>query len=131
MENRIINQEKARAIFAFACVEDANQNDKIKKDYKSYVRKIPMMILNNGLGATIAFIYSKKKEENAYALIDRQILKWFKLDEKEDLVQWIINKNSQEYRAVTNEVLTLFSWLKRFAEGMIEEDKEDGKKEEK
>jgi len=131
MENRIINQEKDRAIFAFACVEDANQNDKIKKDYKSYVRKIPMMILNNGLGATIAFIYSKKKEENAYALIDRQILKWFKLDEKEDLVQWIINKNSQEYRAVTNEVLTLFSWLKRFAEGMIEEDKEDGKKEEK
>ena len=31
MENRIINQEKDRAIFTFACVEDANQTIKLKK----------------------------------------------------------------------------------------------------
>ena len=112
--------EKDRAKFAYGSVFEANSNEKIKKDYKSYVKKIPMMVLNNGLGSTFAFIYSKKKNSNAYELIDKQVLKWFKLDEKEDLVKWIIDQESQEYRATTNEVLALFGWLKRFADGMIE-----------
>jgi CRISPR-associated protein Cmr5 len=94
------------------------------KDYKSYVKKIPMMILNNGLGATSAFIYSKSKDGNAYELIDKQIKRWFQLSEDIIvLIDWIINQNSQEYRATTNEVLALFNWLKRFAEGMIEKEK--------
>jgi len=122
--------EKQRAIKAYEYVTKANENEKIKGDYKSYVKKIPMMILNNGLGATFAFIYSKKKEGNAYELIYNQIQKWLKADK--DLVEWIIFQDSQEYRATTNEVLALFNWLKRFADGMIE-DKKDGKekKEEK
>ena len=114
--------EKDRATFAYSCVIDANNDHKIKKDYKSYVKKIPMMVLNNGLGATFAFVYSKKKNGNAYELIDTQIQKWFKIDEKEDLVKWIIEQNSSEYRATTNETLALFNWLKRFADGMIEEE---------
>ena len=117
--------EKDRAKFAYGCVVEANKNDKIKNDYKPYVKKISMMILNNGLGATFAFVYSKKKNGNAYELIDKQVLKWFHLDEKQDLVKWIIDQESQEYRATTNEVLALFGWLKRFADGMIE-DKKDG-----
>jgi len=95
-----------------------NDKYKIADDYKSYVKKIPMMILNNGLGATFAFIYSKKKEGNAYKLIYNQIQEWLKANK--DLVEWIINQESQEYRATTNEVLALFNWLKRFADGMIE-----------
>ena len=116
-------------------------NEFYKDDnYKSYVKKIPMMILNNGLGATLAFIYSKRKKENkqkikageksnpknAYDLIYIQIDKWLKKrnikKSDEELIKWIINQNSQEYRAVTNEVLALFNWLKRFADGMIEGD---------
>ena len=122
--------ERDRAKEAYKYVTEANNNEKIKDDYKSYVKKIPMMILNNGLGATFAFIYSKKKEGNAYELIYNQIQEWLKANK--DLVEWIINQDSQEYRATTNEVLALFNWLKRFADGMIE-DKKDGKekKEEK
>ena len=122
--------EKKRARKAYEYVTKANENEKIKGDYKSYVKKIPMMILNNGLGATFAFIYSKKKEGNAYELIDKQVLRWFSLDEKEDLVKWIIDQESQEYRATTNEVLALFNWLKRFADGMIEDKKNDEEKKE-
>ena len=118
--------EKKRAIFAYKCVEKANQDNGIKKEYKSYVKKIPMMILNNGLGATFAFIYSKKKEGNAYELIYQQTNEWLKKENKQDLVQWIIEQESQEYRATTNEVLALFNWLKRFADGMIEDKSDDG-----
>jgi CRISPR-associated protein Cmr5 len=122
--------ERDRAKEAYKYVTEANKNKSIRDDYKSYVKKIPMMILNNGLGATFAFIYSKKKKGNAYEVIYNQIQEWLKANK--DLVEWIINQDSQEYRATTNEVLALFNWLKRFADGMIE-DKKDGKekKEEK
>jgi len=90
------------------------------KDYKSYVKKIPMMVLTNGLGATFAFVYSKKKNGNAWELIYNQTKVWFQVPENDELVKWIIDQESPEYRAVTNEVLALFNWLKRFADGMIE-----------
>jgi len=122
--------------------EQLKEKYKLAGNYKSYVKKIPMMILNNGLGATFAFIYSKKEKEKAYKKIYLQINNWLKEQDiksgicddecykKEknknckdiDLVEWIICLNSQEYRVVTNEVLALFNWLKRFADGMIEGD---------
>jgi CRISPR-associated protein Cmr5 len=97
---------------------------KQQKDYKSYVKKIPMMILNNGLGATFAFVYSRR-DVDAYNLIYNQTNEWLKKDDKNDLIDWIINLESSEYRAVTNEVLALFNWLKRFADGMIEGEDND------
>jgi CRISPR-associated protein Cmr5 len=116
--------EKKRSQFAYGCVVEAIENfkkdTKKQKEYKSYIKKIPMMILNNGLGATFAFIYSKKKDGNAYELIYKQVDEWLKKDSKDDLVKWIIDQESQQYRATTNEVLALFNWLKRFADGMIE-----------
>jgi len=126
--------EKKRSQYAFKSVKEAiekfpNVKDektkklvpsKQQKEYKSYVKKIPMMVLNNGLGATFAFVYSKKKKGNAYELIENQIKDWFELDKKQVLVDWIIHQESQEYRATTNEILALFTWLKRFVDGMIE-----------
>jgi len=94
---------------------------KQQKNYKSYVRKIPMMVLTNGLGATFAFVYSKKKNGNAWELVYNQTKEWLKVPQNDELVKWIIDQDSQSYRAVTNEVLALFNWLKRFADGMIEE----------
>ena len=35
-----------------------------------------------------------------------------------------ITQNSNEYRAITNEVMALFTWLRRFAEGLIEGEEE-------
>jgi len=116
--------EKERSQFAYRSVVKADSNEKIKKDYKSYVKKIPMMILNNGLGATFAFVYSKKKDGNAYNLIYNQVDKWLQESyiqkPKGDLVKWIIEQESPVYRATTNEVLAFFNWLKRLADGMIE-----------
>ena len=148
------NLERNRAIEAYKYVSDGKNilelseidNEYYKDDkYKSYVKKIPMMILNNGLGATFAFIYSKQKSydakknkragekenpKNAYDLIYKQVDNWLQQSyisksKKRELVEWIISQNSSEYRATTNEVLTLFNWLKRFADGMIE-DKDNG-----
>ena len=112
--------------------------------YKTYVKKVPAWIKTNGLGSTFAFIGSKRQErkdgkipkipgekgnpKNAYDLIYKQTAQWLNDDEKklldiskgDDLVKNIISLESPEYRAVTNEVMAFFNWLRRFADGLIE-----------
>ena len=138
--------EQGRADFAYKCAEEAkqiwsregmpdNKDSREAKDYKSYVKKIPMMIKTNGLGATLAFIKSKSKcknnkPSNAYALINEQLKQWFlhdaqhylmpELTSNDDLVAVVIALKSTQYRAVTVEIMALFGWLRRFAEGLIE-----------
>jgi len=124
--------EQGRAEFAFECAKKGSQIEK-KKEYKSYVKKIPMLIKTNGLGATFAFMLSKG---GTYEVIGGQVLEWLKNDEKEilsdargiksfkDLNEKITSLSSPEYRALTIEILAFFSWLRRFAEGLIEDDDE-------
>lgn len=114
----------------------------LAKKYKSYATKVPMYIKINGLGATFAFILSKTVKDkkgdnnqppilagsvqshpkNAYDLIYKQTSDWLrvKFPFEGDLTEFIITQNSNEYRTVTNEVITLFGWLKRFSEGLID-----------
>ncbi len=125
----IKGQEQAK--FAYDCAKKGSEINK-KKEYKSYVNKIPMLIKTNGLGSTFAFIKSKSSDDEnkagyAYCLIYNQIKEWLRKDERkfiklndnDDLVNEIISLNSPEYRAVTIEVLAFFNWLRRFAEGLI------------
>jgi CRISPR-associated protein Cmr5 len=154
----IINKlEKGRAEFAYRCAEEGKkiirktqidgewyEDDK----YKSYVKKLPSMILSNGLGQTLAFVVSKRQKQkqekgqklepgdeknpkNAYDLIYKQLTEYMKSDhtarikmpkEKNDLVEWVISCNSSTYRYITQEILAFLNWLKRFAEGLIEEE---------
>jgi len=130
--------EQGRANFAYKKVRKVlDEKDKKynEKKYKSYVKKIPMLIKTNGLGSTLAYIKSKINSKNddgkVYGLIYKHITEWLEADEKrlidvsDDLVQIIISLNSSEYRAVTNEVLSLLNWLCRFADGLIEGEADD------
>lgn len=106
------------------------------KNYKSYAKKIPMLVKSNGLGATFAFILSKKAKENkervpagqrnnpknAYDLIYKQTAEWInsKYPFTGDFSAFIVTQNSNEYRVITNEIIAFFTWLRRFAEGLIE-----------
>ena len=128
--------EQGRAAYAYKMVEDAAAqlggfDSKESRKYKSYVRKIPMLIKTNGLGASFAFIKSKSVKEKAYCLIYNKVSDWLKDDDRKkfvdggDLVKSLIALDSPEYRAVTGEVISLFNWLRRFAEGLIEGEVED------
>ena len=125
--------ELDRAKFAYNCV-DKVKDKPFKGNYKSYVKKIPTLIQVNGLAGTFAFIFSKKGKgsnpKEAYEIIYKQVDDWLKQNYKKnnngELVKWIIEQNPKLYRAITVEVLALFSWLKRFAEGMIEEEEKNG-----
>lgn len=146
-ETLIYQLEKGRAEIAYKCVlevkENYSSNRSIQSDYRSYVKKIPQMILSNGLGQTLVFIVSKKQKEkskdqpgsennpkNAYDLIYKQLIEYMKSEhtagiqmpqDKTELVEWVISCNSTEYRYITQEILAFLNWLRRFVEGMIEE----------
>ena len=120
--------EQGRAAFAF---DAASQGKELSKssEYKAYVKKMPMLIKTNGLGAAVSFAYSKGKgrTDNAWGLIYEQIYEWLKKDPKDlidlsstnDLMKALINADSATYRATTVEVLALLNWMRRFAEGLI------------
>jgi len=129
-ETKIQGVESGRAKFAWECVKKSLEDTQLKKkEYKSYVKKIPEYIKTNGLGATFAFMFSKK---DTYSYIGEQITEWLKkcsiklvpLEENvsfEILVEKVISLDSPTYRALTIEVLAFLNWLRRFAEGLIEE----------
>ncbi len=106
---------------------------KYGKEYKSLVKKIPMLIKTNGLGAAFAFVLSKADNGNPNQLIYHQTAEWLKHDSKglihltdnSQLAHELVQKKSAEYRAITVEVLAFFTWLKRFAEGLIEGEADD------
>jgi CRISPR-associated protein Cmr5 len=131
--------EQARAKFAYEKAKSvADQGGKKAKEYKSYAKKLPMMIKTNGLGASLAFALSKSKDKDgrntSWGLIYNDVKSWLTQDQKkfllgthvnDDLANAVIKLESPEYRAVTVEVLAFLNWLRRFAEGLIEGEAED------
>ena len=117
--------EQKRADYAYECAIEGSTCAK-PKEYKSYVKKLPMLVKTNGLGAAFAFVFSKGKDGNTYELIYGQTAEWIKTKYPftGDFSKFLITQNSNEYRAITNEVISLFTWLRRFAEGLIEGDDE-------
>ncbi len=122
--------EQGRVKFAYDCAKKGNKIQ-ASKEYKAYSKKMLALIKTNGLGATLAFIMTKSEDDEnkkgyAYKLLYNQTKEWLKrdtkklieLNENEDLVEKIISLDSSLYRAVTNEVITLFKWISRFADGL-------------
>lgn len=136
---QILSQQRAKWAYEFA--EEGsklNKNKKVDRAYKSYTKKIPMLIKTNGLGATFAFVKAKankdtSKRDHAYEVIYKQTERWLRETmphifqdkqgkplKNQDLVYVFITQESHEYRQIAVEVLAFFTWLKRFAEGLIE-----------
>ncbi|KYD29310.1 hypothetical protein B4113_2253 [Geobacillus sp. B4113_201601] len=154
--SKLIDIEQERAKFAYDCAsfgisiaeEKKAYNDEyyFDENYASYVKKIPALIKTNGLSATFAYVFAKRKKEdkkpngtvklpgskdhpkNAYDLIYEQTRRWLadnpvlsfpELRRKDtELMKLLLSLNSEQYRQVTLEILRLFQWLRRFVEGV-------------
>lgn len=129
-QTNIKGLEEARARFAYDKAKTiADIGGKKAKEYKSYAKKLPMMIKGNGLGAALAFAFSKRKDGNAWEFLYNDIQSWLQQEHKKillgnhaqiELVHAVVQLDSTEYRAVAVEVLAFLNWLRRFAEGLIE-----------
>lgn len=120
--------EQGRASFAYEKALEGYR--KHLKEFSQAVKKIPMMIKTNGLGATFAFMYSK---QNVHGTILQAINEWLNdsgnnktrliLENTtgENLVQKVTELNSAEYRTLTIETMAFLHWLRRFSEGITKE----------
>ncbi len=129
LQNRRLELSRSRAETAFQNVQGVIDKP-IAKKYKSLVRKTPMRIKANGLGATLAFVFSKKREDNQHALLYKQLETWLSDNDMVDVengefVGEVVAMEKADYRVATNELLAFLTWLRRFVDGMIEGEEDD------
>lgn len=122
--------EKDRAAYAYKAVEEGiKENNK----YVVYLKKIPMLILNNGLLSALVFMYQKG---DAYEIILERLIEWcnkmekemkiktntkvFNVGDVEETLRNVAGISQSQYRYCTKEILSLLVWMKRFGEGMAE-----------
>ena len=115
---RTIEQGRAQDAYRFATQGMKEQ----PSDYKNKVKSFPMMIKTNGLGAAVAFAKGKSGWITVYSQIENHLKgndlfnsNW---DENTPLDSYLTQIDSTLYRAITVEVMALFTWLRRFAEGL-------------
>jgi CRISPR-associated protein Cmr5 len=128
---RSLDQDRAK--FAWEKIREVKTKYKESEDaYNSYVKKSPTLILTNGLGNTLAFFYSKfgsrpklSPDERAYKLLYDHLNEWCKNQKivTDDILKWTVrDASSLDVFRITNEVMAILSWLKRFAEAELNEE---------
>jgi CRISPR-associated protein Cmr5 len=112
-----------------------------KKKYGSLARKVPTLVLTNGLGQTLAFLLAKAKrhepeqkrsvEAKAHDLLFVHLSNWVLSQvapsttvSNGDLLKWVLENDSAAYRRATLEALAFLTWLKRFAEAELPTEEE-------
>jgi len=121
--------EQQRATRAWECVDEVtSKSQDFKKKYGSLARKVPTLILTNGLGQTLAFLKAKGKNDPAdeHTVLFRHLSRWVLSQvapsspaTNGDLLQWVLQNGSASYRRATVEALAFLTWLKRFAEAEL------------
>jgi CRISPR-associated protein Cmr5 len=115
--------EQQRATKAWELVTQVKENS---QGYNSWVKKVPVLILTNGLGQTLAFLKSKSDHEKE--LLYEHLSVWLMVQmswspqsqQKTDLLERLIHESSANYRRATIEALAFLNWLKRFAGALLE-----------
>ncbi len=117
-------QEVAR--FTYERVKAVKGQD-FEDKYSSHARKLPSMIVHNGLLTTVAFIRSKANSDEGWKAIEEDIkvfLNEFERKNPENLVEFFANLSLQEYRLYTQKLLYFAQWLKRIVEGELKHEGE-------
>jgi len=138
--------EQKRAEYAFNKIKEV-VGKSYEKDFSSLIGRLPTLILTNGFGNTLAFLFSKGKDHHLVAvaiivnwLFNETDLKIFKTDFNKEWVNnpeairknignilnpIVLNASTEEYILATEETLRLLNWLKRFSEAMLKKENDN------
>ena len=117
------------AKLAYECVGGVKNEDFASK-YLAYAKKLPSMIIYNGLLTTVAFAKTKAKKASIEGKAWEKLLEHLKEflrreginQDNKDLIEFLSELEVQEYRFITKRVLDFSLWLKRIAEGEVEDE---------
>ncbi|MGC8815476.1 MAG: type III-B CRISPR module-associated protein Cmr5 [bacterium] len=115
---------KSQLIFFKALEKIKSLSDNERKEYYSYVRSLPSLIVFNGLINTL--LYYKSKREKVYehiSLIFEDIFQNYKKfknnNSNKDLIDYISTLDFNSLRLVTNDIFLISLYLKRVAESEL------------
>jgi CRISPR-associated protein Cmr5 len=119
--------EQVRAYQAWEKILDVGNNHPASKnDYGTLVRGLAAMIQVNGLAATMAFLSAKSKgsdaqdsKAKAHQLVYEHLSarnKDYLHTQQGDILDFIRDCSTDDYRRATAEMIAYANWLKRYAE---------------
>jgi CRISPR-associated protein Cmr5 len=125
--------EQERSNYAFKCISEI-KGKPFEKDASSLISKLGTLILTNGLGNTLAFLFAKGKDHHleVIAIISNWLLRQesqkepgFKRDNvkvriEEIMKRLVLDASVEQYMYYTEETLRLVNWLRRFSDAMLE-----------
>jgi CRISPR-associated protein Cmr5 len=124
--------EQQRAAAAWKNIAEVSQRpEDFKKKYGSLAKKVPSLILTNGLGQTLAFLRAKGKDDrnDEHNVLFQHLSTWTMGQVapnagQQSLLDWVRANDSPAYRRATTETLAFLVWLKRFAEAELPTEEE-------
>lgn len=135
--------EQKRSKYAFEKIIYVKGKN-FEKKLSSLIGKLATLILTNGLGNTLAFLFAKGKDEHLYTIYilsdwlinnssigkkDLNITEYssdkVKKETQKILNNLVLNASVEEYIFYTEEALRLTNWLRRFADSLLEKGEEN------
>ena len=110
----------AKALELLLDIGNRTKNDeKQRKDFQQMSKSIPPMILQNGLGQTIAFL--KAKGEDKHNRMYDVLNLWLKSLGliQADILRELNEMSSNNYLIIQTESLRFLEWVKRYANAEI------------
>ena len=115
--------DQRRADHAWKRIRQIAGQEKDAKEYAGEAKKLPVRIMASGLGQALVFVRAKAKKRKALESLHRDLSNWVLVEklkvaseEKADLMQAVVDGDSDFLRCATAETLAYLTWLNRFAE---------------
>ncbi|GAB4544708.1 MAG: hypothetical protein Fur0020_13950 [Thermodesulfovibrionia bacterium] len=85
----------------------------ITEELKNFLKGLPSMIRQNGLGQTIAFLRTKEDKKEIADILANVLMGNGK--NSKDLINGILNSDVKRYIIMQREAIEYAGWIKRFA----------------
>jgi CRISPR-associated protein Cmr5 len=127
-DNQPISQrqttEQRRAAAAWKAIEEVDRLPAAQAKYGTIARRFPALVQINGLGATLAFIQAKAKNDQrtGHGLLYKHLSNWlldylnWTAENNEGIMHLVRNAPVNMYRRATVEAIEYGIWLKRYVE---------------
>jgi len=102
---------------------DSVLSSELRKDegFANFTAGAPSMILQNGLGQSMAFWLQKSKKQKKYEDLLEIVREWLKIQkiiistDKKDFIKALSGLSQSKYLYAQKETLALLEWVKRYA----------------
>jgi len=111
------------ALLAYDCVQEVKGKG-FEDKYLRHARKLPSMILHNGIMTTVAFMKAKASSDKGWEFLLSHLCRYMEEIESKkcnNLLELFGEMELSEYRLYTQKLLYFAQWLKRIAEGELKE----------